>query len=93
MDGIRALGLPILVYDTEERSMELLLKPRQPSITGYRILVSASAVSFGITKAFLSYQGLDTAPTTVEWVYGVLITVRYDTASYILILALLIVDV
>ena len=84
MDGVRALGIPIPMYDTEERPTDLLLKPKQPSVTGYRILVSASAVSFGMTKAFLSYRGLDTAPTTVEWVYGVMITVRYDDPLFCL---------
>lgn len=81
VDGIRGLGLRIPIYDTEERS-EYLIRPKQIPVTGYRILVSASATSFGITKALLSYRGLKTAPTTVEWVYGVVLTVRYGLLSY-----------
>ena len=34
------------------------------------------ALSFGVIKATLSYLGYKTAPTVVEWVFGVVITVR-----------------
>lgn len=79
MDVIRRYspqyGIKFPHYDTEERTLELLIKPKHPPVTGYRIIVSAAAFSFGMTKATLSYRGQQTAPTAVEWAYGVVVTV------------------
>jgi hypothetical protein len=79
MDGVRTLfrrfGIRIPHYDTEERTLDVLIKPKHPPVTGYRIIVTAAAISFGMTKAMLSYRGQQTAPTTVEWAYGVVVTV------------------
>ncbi|RXW15582.1 hypothetical protein EST38_g10277 [Candolleomyces aberdarensis] len=79
MDGVRNLlrdhlGINIPQYDTEERDLELLLKPETLPMTGYRIIVTASAISFGITKAALAYHGFESAPTTVEWIYAIVVT-------------------
>jgi hypothetical protein len=52
------------------------LKDR-PFITGYRVLVSAMAVSFGTAKAYLSYRGKEAAPKAVEWAYGAVVSLRY----------------
>ena len=60
--------------DTEELNSESLIQSKRPPITGYRILVTASAISFGMTKAALSYRGFETVPTTIEWIYGVVVT-------------------
>jgi hypothetical protein len=46
----------------------------KPLITGYRLLVSLITVTFGMSKAVLSYQGQSAAPTTLDWVFGVVIT-------------------
>ena len=46
----------------------------KPLVTGYRLLVSLLTLIFGMSKAVLSYQGQSTAPTTVDWVFGVLVT-------------------
>lgn len=42
-----------------------------PKITGYRLLVIFLTAGFGLSKAKLSYNGLSTAPTTLDWMNGV----------------------
>ncbi|KAI0045603.1 hypothetical protein FA95DRAFT_1467792, partial [Auriscalpium vulgare] len=42
-------------------------------VTGFRLLNTTLVAAFGIAKAVLSYQGQSVAPTTLEWVFGVLI--------------------
>ncbi|KAJ2934397.1 hypothetical protein H1R20_g2702, partial [Candolleomyces eurysporus] len=79
MDGVRKLfrnhlGINIPQYDTEERDLDSLFKPKTLPITGYRIIVTASAISFGMTKAALAYRGFEPAPITVEWIYAVVVT-------------------
>ena len=49
----------------------------RPLITGYRLLVSATAISFGTVKIYISYRGEITAPKVVEWVYGAFVSLRY----------------
>ncbi|KIK08986.1 hypothetical protein K443DRAFT_672030 [Laccaria amethystina LaAM-08-1] len=44
-----------------------------PKLTLYRILVIALTAGFGLWKAALSYRGESTAPTTLDWVYGVVV--------------------
>jgi len=39
--------------------------------TTYRLLVVMLTAGFGLPKAWLSYHGYSTAPTTMEWLYGV----------------------
>ncbi|KAJ3505941.1 hypothetical protein NMY22_g17410 [Coprinellus aureogranulatus] len=77
VDRIRTLGIPIPLYDTEELPAERLIKSGTLPVSGYRILVSLCVISFGTTKALLAYRGLSShgAPTAVEWVYGILVTV------------------
>ncbi|RXW15809.1 hypothetical protein EST38_g10044 [Candolleomyces aberdarensis] len=79
MDCVRAVfrrvGIKIPQYNTEERNLDFWNERKHPPVTGYRILVTATSVVFGVIKAALSYCGQDTAPTTVEWVYGTVITV------------------
>ncbi|KAJ2918705.1 hypothetical protein MD484_g1681, partial [Candolleomyces efflorescens] len=53
--------------------LDPLVKRKHPPATRYRVLVSASTLTCGISKAVLSYRGQDTAATTVEWIYGVVI--------------------
>ncbi|KAH6899378.1 hypothetical protein BKA70DRAFT_1314245 [Coprinopsis sp. MPI-PUGE-AT-0042] len=55
----------------------LLLKPKHPPITGYRFLVTLCVVGVGSLKAALSFKGKSTEPTTIEWVFGVIITVSF----------------
>ncbi|TEB27242.1 hypothetical protein FA13DRAFT_946534 [Coprinellus micaceus] len=45
-----------------------------PTLTGYRLLVTTTAVVFGSTKAVLAYLGYTTAPRAIEWVYGVAVS-------------------
>ncbi|TDL24732.1 hypothetical protein BD410DRAFT_718406 [Rickenella mellea] len=44
-------------------------------LTGYRLIVILTTAGFGLSKAALSYHGKSTAPTTLEWLYGIVITV------------------
>ncbi|KAJ7497710.1 hypothetical protein FB451DRAFT_1017304 [Mycena latifolia] len=44
-----------------------------PRLTGYRILFFLLTAGFGAVKAFSSYRGQTTAPTTLDWVYGVVV--------------------
>jgi hypothetical protein len=44
-----------------------------PKLTGYRLIVIALTVGFGLSKAILCYKGKSIAPITLEWVFGVVI--------------------
>ncbi|KAF8199869.1 hypothetical protein K438DRAFT_1511157, partial [Mycena galopus ATCC 62051] len=44
-----------------------------PRLTAYRILSFTSTVGFGAVKAVLSYQGQTTSPTTIDWIYGMVV--------------------
>ncbi|KAJ7141345.1 hypothetical protein C8R44DRAFT_763235 [Mycena epipterygia] len=44
-----------------------------PRLTGYRILFFLLTAGFGAIKAFFSYKGQTTSPTTLDWVYGVVV--------------------
>ncbi|TFK31440.1 hypothetical protein BDQ12DRAFT_694141 [Crucibulum laeve] len=71
---LRRYSLRAPNYRTDERSVERLIKPLHPPVTGYRILVTFTAFCFGMVKSSLSYRGLSTAPTTIEWIFGVVVT-------------------
>ena len=43
-------------------------------ITGSRLLITVVTTAFGSSKAVLSYQGHSVAPTTLEWVFGVVLS-------------------
>lgn len=64
-------------YQSDERPTDLLVMPRHPPITAYRLLVTSCALAFGMVKAVLSYMGQSTEPVTIEWVFGVFITLGY----------------
>ncbi|TDL15766.1 hypothetical protein BD410DRAFT_796040 [Rickenella mellea] len=54
-----------------------------PELTGYRLILITLTTSFGASKAILAYQGRSAAPTTVEWVFGVIIgTTLYWLSLY-----------
>ena len=46
-------------------------------VTGYRLLTFFVVASIAIAKAALAYQGHLTAPTTLDWVLGVVATLGY----------------
>ncbi|TFK31736.1 hypothetical protein BDQ12DRAFT_92571 [Crucibulum laeve] len=71
---LRRYSLQAPNYRTDERSVERLIKPPHPPVTGYRMLVTFTAICFGMVKSSLSYRGLSTAPTTIEWIFGVVVT-------------------
>ena len=45
-----------------------------PKLTGYRLIVIVLTVGFTLSKAILSYQNKLIAPITLEWVFGVVIS-------------------
>jgi len=55
-------------------SAEPLQTATRPKLTGYRLLVVSTTVAFGSAKAILTSQGRKLAPTTLEWIFGIIIT-------------------
>ncbi|TDL19101.1 hypothetical protein BD410DRAFT_792523 [Rickenella mellea] len=48
---------------------------RHPTITPFRLMITCLTAGFGMSKAWLAYRGLPTFPTTLEWVFGVMVTI------------------
>ncbi|KAF8841845.1 hypothetical protein BDN67DRAFT_478063 [Paxillus ammoniavirescens] len=48
--------------------------PDKPKLTGYRLLVVSLTTGFGTAQAILTYQGHTFAPTTLGWIFGIVIT-------------------
>ena len=44
-------------------------------LTGYKLLNMLVISAFGVAKAVLTYQGLSAAPTTLDWILGVVLTI------------------
>ncbi|PPQ67968.1 hypothetical protein CVT24_003161, partial [Panaeolus cyanescens] len=53
---------------------------RLPIISGYNILISLLVILFGMVKAILSYLAYSTGVTTIDWIFGVVLT----TCLYVL---------
>lgn len=51
-------------------------------LTGYRLIVIALTVGFGLSKTILSYKGKSIAPITLEWVFGVVIYLLMSQVSF-----------
>ncbi|KAF9221699.1 hypothetical protein BS17DRAFT_647368, partial [Gyrodon lividus] len=49
-------------------------RARQAKLTGYRLLVVSLTIVFGTAQAVLTLQGQKSAPPTLGWVFGVVIT-------------------
>lgn len=49
----------------------------RPKLTGYRFLVIASTVAFGVPKALATYHGKVILPIYLEWSFGVIVTLAY----------------
>lgn len=49
-------------------------EPWHPKLTVHRALIISLTTGFGLAKAILSYRGKSVAPTTIEWVFGVVVT-------------------
>lgn len=73
-------------YKTEEFRAESLIMSQSPPITGYSLLVTLFVLGFGLTKAVLAYRGMSTALTTLEWVFGVVVTDSWVAFTLSLIL-------
>ncbi|TDL19076.1 hypothetical protein BD410DRAFT_806027 [Rickenella mellea] len=48
---------------------------RHPTITPYRLIITCLTAGFGLSKASLAYRGLSASPTTLEWIFGVIVTI------------------
>jgi hypothetical protein len=68
---------PVPSYATDERPVTMLIKRPHPPLTGYRMLISVLVTSVGLTKAIQTYRGLSVSPTTLEWVFGGVVAMRY----------------
>jgi len=75
-----------VVHQTEVQNDRLYADPQHPQqhtehrahhpgLTGYRLLVILLTAIFGLSKAGLSYNGQSTVPTTLDWMYGVVVFV------------------
>jgi hypothetical protein len=51
--------------------------PDKPKLTGYRLLAVSLTIGFGTAQAILTYQGHTFAPTTLGWIFGIVITLLY----------------
>ena len=78
MDENHSLSSALLHHDSDDTQPEVA----KPLITGYRLLVTLLTVIFGVSKAILSYRGQSTAPTTLDWVSGVAVTLGWSTHSF-----------
>ena len=56
-------------------------QPLGVKVTGYRLLIIAAIVGFGIFKAVRVYCGQPLTPTTLEIVGGTILTLMYATLS------------
>ncbi|KIJ12929.1 hypothetical protein PAXINDRAFT_82093 [Paxillus involutus ATCC 200175] len=48
--------------------------PDKPKLTGYRLLVVSLTIGFGTAQAILTYQRHTFTPTTLGWIFGIVIT-------------------
>ncbi|KIJ32617.1 hypothetical protein M422DRAFT_52771 [Sphaerobolus stellatus SS14] len=62
-------------------------------LTGFRLLTLLSTSGFGVVKAILSYLGHSTAPTTLDWAFGVVITVVWAEEIFSMTVHLTQIDV
>ncbi|KAF4613965.1 hypothetical protein D9613_007972 [Agrocybe pediades] len=64
------------LYSSEEKEL-VPEKGEGPPVTLYRLMVSFSALSFGIAKATLSYHGRSTSANWVDWALGAFFSSLY----------------
>ena len=60
-------------YATEEDNSLHILPSGHPSLTGYRLLVTSTVFTVGMTKSALVYANLQTEATTLECIFGVFV--------------------
>ncbi|KAJ7282828.1 hypothetical protein C8J57DRAFT_1122747 [Mycena rebaudengoi] len=71
-------SLVVISQDAVESEPSSHLRKRRtnrshPRVTGYRIVFFILTGGFGSLKAFFAYRGESTTPTTLDWVYGVVV--------------------
>jgi hypothetical protein len=57
--------------------------PDKPKLTGYRLLAVSLTIGFGTAQAILTYQRHTFAPTTLGWIFGIVITLSYVSPTWI----------
>ncbi|KAF8174510.1 hypothetical protein K438DRAFT_1609506 [Mycena galopus ATCC 62051] len=74
-DSVSNLEPESLVVDPRPESTDPATKPprSRPRLNVYRILSFALTAGMGAIKAVSSYQGHVTAPTTFDWIYGIVV--------------------
>ncbi|TDL14076.1 hypothetical protein BD410DRAFT_290972 [Rickenella mellea] len=50
---------------------------QHPKLTLYRLSIVLLTAGFGTSKALSAYRGHSSTPTTLEWVYGVVLTIAF----------------
>ena len=71
--------IPLLNVRSSENSSELDTTTEnsvpnsepKPLLTGYRLLITVFTLSFGLSKAIMTYNGQSAAPNTLDWLFGV----------------------
>jgi len=77
--ALKLIGITIPDHDTSEQGWynRPLQLARPSPLTGYPILVTIAAISFGMAKAALGYMDVPVVVTAiVEWVYCVPVALR-----------------
>lgn len=69
-----SIDRPEYVSDEFTSDSTSYLKPANPDITPYRIIVCSSVIAFGLSKAMLGYANQSAAATWTDWAIGVPIT-------------------
>ncbi|KAF9472298.1 hypothetical protein BDN70DRAFT_938293 [Pholiota conissans] len=82
----QAFSLP---RHAEPLDHEIAAKDRwHPKITIYRLLVLSLGIVLGTVKACITYNGEAVMSTTMEWISGVVVSLRYAGATWAKILLL-----
>jgi hypothetical protein len=56
--------------------------PLRVKLTAYRLVFITTVISFGTVKTILVYKGQSIAPSTLEWVSGMCLTVARVNLVY-----------
>ena len=68
---------PLLGENNDSSRSSRRARKATVKLTGYRLLNMATIFTFGMVKAILTYLGQSAAPTTIDWIAGVVLTIAY----------------
>ena len=75
MDGLWAALEALFAFERPSyASTEHKMEHSGNVVTMYRLLVTGATLTFGVTKANLSYSGYSGGTNWVDWSYGVVVT-------------------